>query len=61
MQPLKRPKELSRDELEVELELQWSVLTQSAARWRQLRDEARQRIRGDMSAMLAEMVKRRIP
>jgi hypothetical protein len=61
MQPARAIKEMSRDELQIELELQWSMLTQSAARWRLLRDEARQRMRRDMEAVLAEMVNRRIP
>jgi hypothetical protein len=53
--------DLSGDELEMQLEVTWSTLSKSAARWRMLRDEARQRIRQQASEALAEMVERRLP
>jgi hypothetical protein len=61
MQPNRKVRELSGDELEVEMEFQWETLTQTAARWRMLRDEARQRTNRRASEVLAEMVKRRLP
>jgi hypothetical protein len=61
MLPNRKVRELSGDELEVEMEFQWETLTQTAARWRMLRDEARQRTNRRASEVLAEMVKRRLP
>ena len=61
MQPIRKPKELSKDELEVEMEFQWATLAECARRWRELRDEARQRSRHGASTVIAEMIARRLP
>jgi len=61
MQPARKVRDLSSDELEVEMEFTWSTITENAARWRKLRDEARHRARQGASEALAEMMNRRLP
>jgi hypothetical protein len=47
--------------LEDELEVAWGNITENAARWRALRDEARHRAHQGLSEVMMEMIKRRLP
>lgn len=60
-QTARKAEDLSGDELELELVTMWSTITESAARWRSLRNEARQRVRQRASEALVEMIDRRLP